>query len=135
MLAKPRAPWLAVVGRAASPSEKTARPHIVSRVRDEVKRALLSSLCPACAPSAPGARCWDSALVAWYHSLYAPRTGGAYDSHHGTAGIARCTRRRGGRVAARGARAAAGQAAYHRVSWHDDSLGLGTMDRRFCATA
>src|SRR6516164_11112711 len=30
--------WLAVIGRAASPSEKTARPHIVSRLRDEVKR-------------------------------------------------------------------------------------------------
>src|SRR5215471_14606854 len=36
--------WLAVIGRAASPSEKTARPHIVSRLRDEVKRALRSAL-------------------------------------------------------------------------------------------
>src|SRR5262252_6193372 len=45
--------WLAVIGRAASPSEKTARPHIVSRLRDEVKRALRSAL--ACAPPAPGA--------------------------------------------------------------------------------
>jgi hypothetical protein len=42
--------------------------------------------------------------VAWYPSLYAPRTGGAYDSHNRTAGIAGRTRRRGGRVAARGAR-------------------------------
>ena len=32
----------------------------------------------------------------WYPSLYAPRTGGAYDSHHRTAGIAGCTRRRAG---------------------------------------
>src|SRR5262249_6170953 len=30
----------------------------------------------------------DCTLVAWYRSLYAPRTGGAYDSHHRTAGIA-----------------------------------------------
>src|SRR6516165_3017263 len=39
--------------------------------------------------------------------FYAPRTGGAYGSHHRTAGIAGRTRRRGCRVAARGARAAA----------------------------
>src|SRR5262245_62712791 len=52
----------------------------------------------------------DCTLVAWYCSLYAPRTGGAYDSHHRTAGIAGCTRRSGGRMAARGARAAAGDA-------------------------
>src|SRR5215831_10558871 len=45
----------------------------------------------------------DGTLVAWYRSLYAPRTGGAYDSHHRKAGIAGCTRRRGGRVAARSA--------------------------------
>src|SRR6266403_5940825 len=41
----------------------------------------------------------DGTLVAWYCSLYAPRTGGAYDSHHRTAGIAGRTRRRGGDVA------------------------------------
>src|SRR5262249_31794052 len=52
----------------------------------------------------------DCTLVTWYRSLYAPRTGGAYDSHHRTAGVAGCTRRRGGGVAARGARAAAGDA-------------------------
>src|SRR5262249_55149215 len=51
----------------------------------------------------------DCTLLAWYRFLYAPRTGGAYDSHHRTAGIAGCTRRRGS-VAARGARAAAGNA-------------------------
>jgi hypothetical protein len=33
--------------------------------------------------------------VAWYRCHYAPRAGGAYDSHHWTAGIAGCTRRRG----------------------------------------
>src|SRR5262249_26547379 len=52
----------------------------------------------------------DSTFVAWYRFLYAPRTGGAYDSHHRTAGIAGRTRRRGRRVAAGGARAAAGDA-------------------------
>src|SRR5262245_66592518 len=51
----------------------------------------------------------DGTLVAWYRPLYAPRAGGAYDSHHRTAGIAGRTRRSGG-VAARGARAAAGDA-------------------------
>src|SRR6516164_2761662 len=30
----------------------------------------------------------DCTLVAWYRSPYAPRAGGAYDSHHRTAGIA-----------------------------------------------
>ena len=35
--------------------------------------------------------------MAWYRCLYAPRAGGAYDSHHRTAGIAGSTRRRGGR--------------------------------------
>ena len=38
----------------------------------------------------------DSTLVPWYSSPYAPRTGGAYDSHHRTARIASCTRRRSG---------------------------------------
>src|SRR5262249_23860880 len=46
----------------------------------------------------------DCTLKAWYPSLYAPRTGGAYDGHHRTAGIAGCTRRHSGGVAARGAR-------------------------------
>ena len=31
---------LAVIGRAASPSEKTARPDVVSWLRDEVKRRM-----------------------------------------------------------------------------------------------
>src|SRR5262245_7921631 len=49
----------------------------------------------------------DCTLVAWYSSFYAPRTGGAYDSHHRTAGIAGRAQRRGGCVAACGARALA----------------------------
>jgi len=57
--------------------------------------------------------------VAWYRSLHAPRTGGAYDSHHRTAGVAGCTRRCSGRFAARGARAAGRRNAAHRI------LGLG----------
>src|SRR5262249_56855369 len=57
----------------------------------------------------------DYTVVACYRSIYAPRTGGAYDSHHRTEGIAGCTRRRGCRVAARGARAAAGEGADHRL--------------------
>src|SRR5262249_48344093 len=48
----------------------------------------------------------DCTPMAWYRFLYAPRTGGAYDSHHRTAGIAGRTRRRGGCMAAQGARAA-----------------------------
>src|SRR5262249_45835257 len=48
----------------------------------------------------------DRTFLVWYRYLYAPRTGGAYDSHHRKAGIAGRTRRRGGRVAARRARAA-----------------------------
>src|SRR5262249_46032110 len=47
----------------------------------------------------------DSTRLAWYRCHHAPRTGGAYDSHHRTAGIAGRIWRRG-RVAARGARAA-----------------------------
>src|SRR5262245_23920476 len=47
------------------------------------------------------------------------RTGGAYDSHHRTAGIAGCTRRRGGRVAARGAGAAASDAGDRVPQWRD----------------
>jgi len=52
----------------------------------------------------------DCTFMAWYRSLYAPRTGGAHDSHYRTAGIAGRARRRGGGVAARGARAAGGDA-------------------------
>jgi hypothetical protein len=43
----------------------------------------------------------DCTLKACYRYIYAPRTGGAYDSHHRTAGIAGRTRRRGSCLAAR----------------------------------
>ena len=73
-----------------------------------VGRAMLRcSLCPACAPARAGSR-----VVRGQHAhgvvslpLRTSRTGGAYDSHHRTAGIAGRTRRGSGRVAARGARA------------------------------
>src|SRR5262249_21390673 len=52
-------------------------------------------LCPTCAPPAPGTvLLGDSTLMAWYLCLYAPRTGGAYDSHHRTAEIVGRARRR-----------------------------------------
>ena len=36
-------------------------------------------------------------------------------------------------MACHGTGATGGEGAYHRVSWHDHGLGLGTMDCRFCA--
>src|SRR6516164_7738313 len=74
----------------------------------------------------------DRALVAWYLSLYAPRAGGAYDSHHRTAGIAGRTRRRGGSVAAGGARAA-GEGGNHRIARNGQCGGAEPMDRRLRA--
>src|SRR5215472_14360228 len=74
-------------------------------------------------PVRPGCRAVrDSTLAAWYRSLYAPRTGGAYDSHHRTAGIAGRTRRGGG-VAAGGAGAAAIGGAGNRVARHRVARG------------
>src|SRR5262249_36495220 len=70
----------------------------------------------------PSLKRQDYSVAAWYPSVYAPRTGGAYDSHHRTAGVAGRTRRRG-RVATRGKCAAAGEAADRRVP----GLGL-TVD-------
>src|SRR5215471_17428339 len=61
----------------------------------------------------------------WYRSLYAPRTGGAYDSHHRTAGIAGRIWQRGCHVAARGARAAARADAKHRRD-HEHGCGRRT---------
>src|SRR5262249_34881889 len=65
----------------------------------------------------------DGTLVAWYPFLYAPRTGGAYDSHHRTAGVAGRTRRRGDGVAVCGASAAVTAAAHRRAR----------VDERGCA--
>src|SRR5262245_61736078 len=76
----------------------------------------------------------DCTLAAWYSCLYAPRTGGAYDSHHRTAGIAGRTRRRGGRVVARGARAAAGDADDRR-SRRGNGLGLEPVGNRLYPAA
>src|SRR6516225_9253350 len=108
-----RGGWLAVIGRAASPSEKKPHAHIVPRseaARPKInlwkssrslraKRRSLASALTACRAVR------DSTLAACYRSRYAPRAGGAYDSHHRTAGIAGRTRRRDDGMAARGARA------------------------------
>jgi hypothetical protein len=67
--------------------------------------AFRRSLCPA----ALGTAHWWRAIV----PSTQPRTGGAYDSDHRTAGIAGRTRRRGG-LAARGARAAERSCVAHR---------------------
>jgi hypothetical protein len=78
----------------------------------------------------------DSTLVTWYPSLYAPRTGGAYDSHHRTAKIVGRARRRGGGVAACGARAAA-EGARHWICQQPAStarmLGLTVPDKLLVA--
>src|SRR5215831_13002002 len=90
---------LPLLGGPRRPQRKRAHTSL-SRLREEVKRR---------GPPAPGCRAVrDSTLVAWYRPLYAPRTGGAYDSHRWTTGIAGRTRRRGGRVAAGRPCAAAG---------------------------
>ena len=76
--------------------------------------------------------------MAWYRSLYAPRTGGAYDSHHRTAGIADCARRRGGRGARNAIPKAHGSAAGDRrggplslnirlALWKTDVSGRGDI--------
>src|SRR5215472_5260130 len=43
----------------------------------------------------------DCTPMVWYRFLYAPRTGGAYDGHHRTAGIAGRARRLAWPLAAR----------------------------------
>jgi hypothetical protein len=73
----------------------------------------------------------DSTLAAWYRSPYAPRTGGAYDSHHRTAGIAGRTRRGGSGVAARGARAAAGAAGYRMAARGTTRTATVTLSRNY----
>src|SRR5262245_41729997 len=71
----------------------------------------------------------DCTPMACYRSLYAPRTGGAYDSHHRTAGIDGRTRRCGGGVAARGAGTGLSDAAHH----HCRALPGWRADRHACA--
>src|SRR5262245_14573913 len=68
-----------VRGHQAGVIRGTFRRSITSPFREPPYRAALSQLHRE-----------DCTLVAWYRSLYAPRTGGAYDSHHRTAGIAGC---------------------------------------------
>src|SRR5262249_2304724 len=59
-------------GRAASPSEKTARVNIFPQGREEVKRLNQAGVVGRAALVAPPAL-RDSTLVAWYRFLYAPR--------------------------------------------------------------
>src|SRR6516164_4291144 len=77
----------------------------------------------------------DRALVAWYLSLYAPRAGGAYDSHHRTAEIAGRTRRRGGCVAAHSTRAAGGASAADRSAHEPEPGQSGCTCPGFCVHA
>src|SRR5262249_5559092 len=61
--------------------------------------------------------------------FYAPRTGGAHDSHHRTAGVAGRTRRRGSRVATGGA-CAAGRARATDSSARFEALEFGPVAPR-----
>ena len=61
------------------------------------------------APAAPGAALLGQRARGVVSFPLRTSRGRAYDSHHRTAGIAGCTRRRGSRVAARGARTAGGE--------------------------
>jgi hypothetical protein len=111
-LTVPFAPWRIA---ALRPNESKHDPHAPSAAGRKGRGAARRS---RSGPPANGqragaigeARREDRTLVAWYRCLYAPHAGGAYDSHHRTAGIAGRTRRCGGCVAACGARAAAGDA-------------------------
>src|SRR5262249_13849820 len=76
------------------------RPKAMGRYRAHLARRTLSLWWPLNDHLALLGR-EDCTLLAWYRSPYAPRTGGAYDSHHRTAGIAGRTRRRGARAAVR----------------------------------
>src|SRR5215472_2947521 len=84
-----------VRGHQAGVIRGTFRRSITSPFREPPYRAALSQLHRE-----------DCTLVTWYPSVYAPRAGGAYDSHHRTAGIAGRTWRCGGGMAACGAGAA-----------------------------
>src|SRR5262249_759595 len=82
---------------------ETARLNIVPQVREEVKRLNQAGVVSWAALRCSARAVRDSTLLVWYRSLYAPRMGGAYDSHHRTTGTAGRARRRGGGMAAGGA--------------------------------
>ncbi len=101
--------WLAAIGRATRPQSRAPAHGLAGPGRSEAARRKINDVgrlasVAACAP--PCARAGGHAvrtarlrrgIVAFTH----PRTGGAHDSHHWTAGIAGRSRRRGGGVAAR----------------------------------
>src|SRR5262249_61097861 len=88
--------------------EPRARSSATEKQKSWAGRCSVAACARRAPPPAPGpAWLGDSTLMAWYLCLYAPRTGGAYDSHHRTAGIAGRARRGGRPRAPWGARAAA----------------------------
>src|SRR5262249_4031742 len=113
--------------RVASPSEKTARPHAVSRVRDEVKRALR---CARRAPRSP----WVPRRTARSWRGIVPLTRLAREGRM-TVTIGRrelLAALRGGCVAVQGSRATAGDAG-GRISQKHPSYRLRVYCRCFAA--
>jgi hypothetical protein len=102
----------AAAAKASVPHRRPARPGPQRSLRSEAESSGVPAL-----PNVKTACSWRGIV------RYAPRTGGAHDSHHRTAGIAGRTRRRGNRVAARGARAATASDAACRVCRHSTPEG------------
>src|SRR5262249_33949765 len=94
-------------GRMAPPRPFSRQTNREATLDTAARMRAARRLTAAMASILPSLNREDRALVACYRCIYAPRTGGAYESHHRTAGIAGRARRCGGRLAARGARAAA----------------------------
>src|SRR5262245_36295489 len=92
LIARPFAPTFSVQMSPSAHAQYLA--HQLGREQEECADARCHT------PSATLLERADGTLVAWYRCPYAPRTGGAYDSHHRTAGVAGCTRRRSGIMAA-----------------------------------
>src|SRR5262249_30900211 len=98
------------------------RPNAVSNQKTWAGRAPLRRVLGV-RPARAGCRAVrDSTLVAWYRFVYAPRAGGADDSHHPAGGIAGPTPRPRS-VAARGARTAAGVASDPTAKGYEPNVG------------
>src|SRR6266478_9703656 len=86
----------AAAAREARRQLRAGRNNLPTSSRSHAGRSLRSEAESSGVPALPNvktARRWRGIVA-----LYAPRAGGAYDSHHRTAGIAGCTRRRGAAV-------------------------------------